>query len=175
VISPHPEPIVTRALESALLRHWPRYRSVRATTAQVTIENLRTPIPKVEAGRLSAAADLVDLFVAESVPTFVTASVNGRLVVAPIVERHRIDLVLIDGLHRALALRRAGASVMSAVMVEAAEMPPPVAPVRGLDEVEIVEGPILEAPFFAGRGFADFRPSDLFVATATESLAQKRT
>jgi hypothetical protein len=173
VIRPLSTSLVARVVETALLLVWPRYESVRVELSEVSASELRTPIPKVEAARLTSAQHLLDSFKAEGVSPYLTAMVDDRVVLGPLVERHGAQKVLIDGLHRTLAVHRSGQNALSVLVIEAAVMPPPVARVRLIHEVGVVDRPLREAPFFAGRGLNDFRPSDQFIMKATELLEKE--
>ena len=166
--------IVESAMKKSLELHWPRYGDLQVSHELVPLRAITTAIPKVERERFLRSTRLLAKYREANLPPFITAEVgipgSASIVLSPFVEVHEQHLVLIDGLHRALSLAASGGSHIWALQIRASQMPPAVGTLRYLSEVTVVDRPIEEAPFFEGRGYDDFRPSDLFTETAVSLI-----
>lgn len=90
-------------------------------------------------------------------------------------EANKRGLIIIDGVHRALAALQAGMREVHNATIYASHTPPPVGPLFNLTEVSISSEAITQTPLYEGKQLDLFRPSSLFTKTAADDIMAEAT
>lgn len=166
------------------MTHWPRYESIDVAYENVSTDSLMSVISIASRRRLSDATELLQEFSDQAVPAYLPVSVivpgaDTNFLFGPLIERNAGNLVILDGMHRILACRRTGITTIWVAMLTARVVPPPVGPLIEIEDISVT--PTHEDPpkVFEGRDYENYRPSKLFIDTAsrkiTEILRNERT
>ncbi|WP_405432284.1 hypothetical protein [Micromonospora sp. NBC_00617] len=140
------------------------------------MNEIATVIPMASSRRARDAEQLLRLYLAEAVAPYAPVQIDVRgelsILISPIVEPYRGELVLLDGMHRCLAALREGLDSITVAVARPEHAPPPAGPRLALGEVLYSPPAEDPPPVFDGRGYANYRPGALFVAAAVELLTQ---
>lgn len=104
--------------------------------SEFRLDEVLSALDQVRPTRFHASATLVAAFIEARVPLLTPARFAGRSILSPVIEITNVGPMLLDGVHRALALQRAGVNAMEAFAVHCGGQPPPCQ-LRRLEDVAV--------------------------------------
>lgn len=162
------------AAHATLSELWSPYTGAHVAYAEIPVASLRTIIPGVGTRRLNSAADLIRSLTESQQRIFEPASHRHpqQTIVAPLIEVNASDLLIIDGLHRALAATSSGLATISAFVISPVNFVPPATKPFPLNQVVIYPDTVPGSPFFQECQYVQFfRPGERLSANICDFLA----